>query len=111
MMDINMGDSIVGTMFKSMITMQPMDGMHLADLDFTVEVYALGAPKSKTYAKSELSYYDDDSYMVVVDSAELGTGEYWATLTLSIPDNDCKDGIRREDYEIPLGVTIKRRRR
>lgn len=112
-----MGNSIAGTMFKSMISMQPIENIHLSSLDFTVEVYALGSPKSKIFFKGKaglsegLRYYDEDSYMVVVDSAELGAGAYWATLTVDIPDNDCDNGIRVEKYEIPLGVTINRRRR
>jgi hypothetical protein len=49
--------------------------------------------------------------MVTVDSNELGAGAYWATITVSIPDDDFSTGVRVEKYEIPLGVTINRRRR
>lgn len=108
---IYLGNSIAGTMFKSMISAQPIDGVTLSQMDFSVEVYALGSPKTKTYRKDELIFHDENSYMVTVDSNELGAGAYWATITVSIPDNDFSTGVRVEKYEIPLGVTINRRRR
>lgn len=94
------------TKFKLNVWMEQIDGFHLSDVDFEVEIYTENSPKIHRIRKSEAIKVDEDNYMVRVDSSVCGAGRYWMTLIAKIPDTDFEDGIRTEVKTSFTGVTI-----
>lgn len=100
-------NSVRGTIFKLNLHMEPMDGVHLADIDWEVDAYADGAfNKRITIKKQNARKVDEDNYIIAVDSAVGGAGEYSLTLTAYFPDGDCPNGIRVERASTKTGVKI-----
>ena len=100
-----MNNIVKGTTFKLNLHMEPMDGHHLSDISFFVDVY-VGAGKL-TITKEQARRVDQDNYIIVVDSTELtDVGACMLTLTAYIPDTDCSGGVRKEIAKIPTGVRI-----
>lgn len=97
------------TKFKLNAWMEPIDGFHLSDVDFEVEVFVENSPKLIRFHKSEAIKIDEDNYKVMVDSSVCGAGRYWMTIIAYIPDPDFKDGIRDEARTTFTGVTIDAR--
>lgn len=107
-MNQNIGqNSVKGTEFKLNISMEPMDGFHLADVDFSADVFTeMGLRKGITIAKADAIKVDEDNYIICVDSAVCGVGKYYVRLTAHIPDTHFPDGLRTEIKTVYTGVTI-----
>lgn len=103
------GNSVRGTKFKINLNMTPIDGYHLGNTEWEVMVFVGDGHKSVTLKKDACKMVDEDNYLVPVDSAILGAGTYYITLTVCIPDADFKDGIRIERRTGSTGVTIDAR--
>lgn len=103
-----MENSIKGTIFKLNVHMKPIDGYHLADIDWEADVYAPGSRDNKhiIVKKDDAIKVDEDNYKVVVDSAIGGAGEYELMLTSYIPDADCPNGTRVEKKRCKTDVEI-----
>ena len=99
-------NSVKGTKFKLNINMPPIDGYSLEAVDWSAEVFTKQGCKSLTVEKKDAIKVDKDTYRIPVDSAIVGAGEYWVTLTAQIPDTDFSDGFRPEVRTRPAGVTI-----
>lgn len=100
-------NSIRGTIFKLYVHMEPIDNYHLEDVEWEAEVYAEGGfGKRIKFKKEDAVKVDEDNYMVVVDSAIGGAGEYKLILTSYIPDADCPNGIRVEKTRCETDVKI-----
>lgn len=99
-------NSVKGTKLKLNISMPPMDGYHLADVDWDVLVFTDNGIKTLTIDKRDAIYIDDNNYVIRVDSSIVGAGRYYTTLTAYIPDTDFDDGIRAEKRTRYTGVTI-----
>lgn len=89
-----------------MVQMQPIEGYALKDLDFTVEVHTDRYGKRKGYLKDNCVKIDDDTYGAPVNSEEMGTGKYFATVTLYIPDTHFIDGTRKDVSTFFTGMEI-----
>jgi hypothetical protein len=89
-----------------MVQMEPMAGYALKDLDFTVVVHTDRYDKRKGYLKGNCVKIDDDTYAAPVDSEEIGTGKYFATVTVYIPDTYFIDGIRKDVSTFYTGMEI-----
>lgn len=94
---------VKGTVLKVNVTAELGNNLHLSDVDFEVKMYA---NKSVDFRKSDLIKVDKDNYIAVVNSNDIGTGEYFVKLTVHIPDADVEDGIRTEIVKIPTGIRI-----
>lgn len=94
---------VKGTVLKVNVTAELGNNLHLSDVDFEVKMYA---NKSVDFKKSDLIKVDKDNYIVVVNSNDIGTGEYFVKLTVYIPDADVSNGIRTEVVKIPTGIRI-----
>ena len=92
-----------GTEFKVNINMTPIDGFHMADVGWEAMVF------TETSQKDEAIKVDEDNYIIKVDSAILGAGKYYVTLTAYIPDADFDDGLRTERRTMFIGVKIDAR--
>lgn len=100
-------NSIRGTIFKLNVHMEPMDNYHLEDVDWEAEVYAEGGfGKRIKIKKEEAVKVDADNYIISVDSAIGGAGEYNLILTAYFPDVECPNGIRIEKASCRTGVKI-----
>lgn len=101
----------IGTGLKFNVSMNPIDGYHLANVDFKVEVFSSMGGKTMSIPKSNAMRMDDDNYIICVDSAEIGLGKYYLTLFAYIPDADFPSGIRAEGATIETDVVVTRRNR
>lgn len=91
------------TKMKTVLTACLGNNLHLADVNFTCDVYASNSSaRSITLRKEDMSRIDDDHYAMIIDTTLLGTGQYHCRLAVFIPDNDCEDGVRPEVVRFPI---------
>ena len=102
-------NSVKGTEFKVNINMTPIDGFHMADVGWEAMVFTETSHKNITIKKDEAIKVDEDNYIIKVDSAILGAGKYYVTLTAYLPDADFDDGLRTERRTMFIGVKIDAR--
>jgi hypothetical protein len=82
-----------GTQFVINVTMEPMDNLHMADVDFKAKFYVY-QNKSLELDKSEMVKVDDDNYLAFVDSAKVGKGQIKYRLFVYVPDENWEGGQR-----------------
>jgi len=71
------------------------EGFSMVDDDFKVTIKN-ATKKEVTIDKSEMIVTDEDKFLFTIDTALLGTGEYYITTTAYVPDEDFDDGFRTE---------------
>ena len=89
--DVSSDDDVVlGSQAKILFSLDLPDGLTMKDIDFSVKVRNGSKlyPVSVDVPKSECIYACDNSYVVVVNTADLGVGEYGLQVTAMIPDTD-----------------------
>lgn len=99
----------VGTTLKIAVTADIGNDKHLSDgdVDFECTFHVEGMlSKKQTYAKSEMTYLDDDTYLAVVDSSKIGVGKYYCLLSVMIPDEDAPDNVRCEKVRFPTYINV-----
>lgn len=96
----------IGTEFKIKVQMEPIEGFALKDLDFTAAVHTDRYGKRKDYSKEDCIKIDDDTYAVPVNTADIGAGKYFITVTVYIPDTHFVDGTRKDVSVFPIGIEI-----
>lgn len=82
-----------GTQFSIRIGMDPIDGNHMADVDFKAMFYV----KERTFVeidKSEMIKVDEDNYLALVDSAKTGKGQIKYRLFVDVPDTNWPSEFR-----------------
>ena len=95
-------NSGIGTELKLNVGMDPIAGIHLADIDFEVKIFSHKRTGSVTIGKDAAKKIDEDNYIVCVDTKLIGTGRYYMTFTAYIPDMDFPDGLRTEVVTVPV---------
>lgn len=70
------------------------EGFSMDDDDFKVIIKNI--KNEKEIRKEDMLLTENEKYIFTVDTAELGTGEYWLTTVAYVPDTDFDDGIRTE---------------
>lgn len=83
-----------GTELKFLLDIQS-DGFSMVNDDFKVTIKN-ATKKEVTIDKSEMIVTDEDKFLFTIDTALLGTGEYYITTTAYVPDEDFDDGFRTE---------------
>ena len=97
----------LGSQLKILIEAELPDGLQMLDVDFEVVVYNDDAKdKTKVYAKTDCILTDEDNYVVLVNSDELGVGTYMVKATFQIPDSDFTTGYRKEVVRINPNVKV-----
>ena len=92
---------VEGSDVKIEFTADLPDGLLLKDVDFTVKVENIIADKDEEYEKAECIQMDEGAiYVALVDTDELGIGQYMLRLTVFIPDTDYPSGTRKEVINI-----------
>lgn len=94
----------IGSKVKLVLSCELPDDINLKDCDFEVELRT--TYKKKTYKKDELLPGDGDFYYILVDTAEIGSGQYMCVLTVQVPDADFTDGLRTEKIEFPSDLKV-----
>jgi hypothetical protein len=98
---------IIGTEFKVLIEIEPVDDVRMADMEFTSQFYTrLSNPLTVT--KEQMIKVNDDSYIALVDTTGMSAGTLRNRMTIDIPDKDFADGYRREIVDIEAGTKIYR---
>ena len=99
--------SSLGTEFKINVHVEPIDGLHMSDYDFTCRFY-IDTNRNVEISKSEMIRMDDDNYIACIDSSKLGVGTIMMRIIAQIPDADFPDGLRTEIETISTGLVISR---
>ena len=97
--------SVLGTELKINVHVEPIDGLHMSDYDFTCTFFVY-KNKSVVVNKKDFTRVDDDNYIAKVDSVKVGAGQLKMKFEADIPDSDMDDGFRKEVELVDLGVTI-----
>jgi len=88
----------LGTELKYKVTITA-SGFSMDDDDWSVTISR--GKISKSFPKSEC-IHGEDGWYVCFDTSELGAGQYIATITALVPDDDFPDGFRTEVQKITL---------
>lgn len=98
----------LGSDVKIKFTADLPDGLKLLDVDFTLNVINMSEKdKSIDVPKTDCIMTDEGaSYVVLVDSEELGIGTLMLRLTVYIPDTDYQSGTRKEVIKINPHIRI-----
>lgn len=93
--------AILGSDVKIEFTADLPDGLEMTDVDFTAIVYNETAiDRKKQYPKAECILTDTGSYVVLVDTEDLGVGQLMLRVVFHIPDTDYPSGYRKEVVKI-----------
>lgn len=82
-----------GTQFVINVDMEPMDGLHMADVDFKARFY-VSQNKALELEKSSMIKVDEDNYLALVDSTLVGRGQIKYRLFVNVPDDNWEGGHR-----------------
>ena len=104
--DETTGGYVRGSQIKIMVAAELPDELKMEDVNFTLTVYnADRQNKEHTYQKADC-IRATDGYVVLVDSEELGVGNYMVKAAFDIPDMDYPSGIRKEIQRINPNVKV-----
>lgn len=98
----------IGSDAKIEFTAELPDGMKLGDVEFGLKVINVSEKDvSEDYTKADcISKGDGESYVVLVDTEQLGVGRVMLQLTAHIPDTDYPTGTRKEVIKINPHIAI-----
>jgi hypothetical protein len=91
-----MGEIIMsgfGTQFVINVNMTPMNGVHMADVDFKAKFYVY-TNKVLELDRSVMVKVDEDNYLAFVDSTKVGKGQIKYRLFVKVPDENWESGYR-----------------
>ena len=83
------------------------DGLKLSDVDFTGIIINADTAKTVAFTKADCIMVDDGaSYVVLVDTDEMGVGQLLLKVTVQIPDTDYPSGYRKAIIKINPHIQI-----
>lgn len=95
----------LGSEIKLNIHIDPIGDINMEDYDFEVKVYCTQA-KSVIINKEDAIKVDENNYIVLVDTKNVGTGELICKVTAYIPDPHFDDGFRTEIVCVNTKINI-----
>lgn len=99
--------AVMGSDIKIEFDAELPDELTLQDIDFSVVVYnATAIDKKQSYNKTECILTDDGTYVVLVDTEDLGVGQLMLRVVVHIPDKDYPTGYRKEVAKINPYIII-----
>lgn len=106
--DGDMQTVTLGSDVKIAFTADLPDGLLLKDVDFTLKVINMSEKDvDADFVKADCIMTDEGaSYVVLVDSEDLGIGTLMLRLTVYIPDTDYQSGTRKEVIKINPHIRI-----
>lgn len=87
--------SIIGTEEKFSVHVEPLDGIHVRNYDFSVKVYS-NKQANVIIPKEDVIFESDDSFLITVDTSIIGLGVITIEVIAHIPDADFDDNTRTE---------------
>lgn len=99
--------SVLGTELKINVNVKPIGNIHLSGCDFTCTFFVSSA-KTVVKNKSDMIKVDDDNYIALINSEDLGVGTIKMTIKVLVPDPAFEDNYRTEIETVTTGITIKR---
>ena len=98
----------LGTTLKFSVVANLGD-VHMEDVDFSCCFFTGYSQKRVEIAKGDnrMLHVGRDSYIAVVDTEDVGAGQYYMKFTAMIPDTDCESGFRQEVVTVPTGINVK----
>ena len=99
----------LGSDVKIAFTVDLPDDLKLADIDFSGKVLnTMQKDKEVAFEKTDcIPIEDGKSYVVLVDTEELGVGSYLLKVTVQIPDTDYQSGYRKEVVNINPHISVR----
>lgn len=97
----------LGTELKLNINIEKMGEFTMDDYDWVVDVYC-STTKVVTIHKQSAIRIDENNYVLLVETSELGAGRIKCKVVAYIPDFDFPDGLRTEVSIIDTGKDIIR---
>jgi hypothetical protein len=95
----------LGSQIVLNVCIEPIDGVTAKDYDFKVLVYC--TPKRPVVnSKEELFTVDDNNYLMLVDTEDIGIGVITCKVEAMLPDGRFPNGVRREIKVINTGLNI-----
>lgn len=83
------------------------DGLKLSDVDFTGIIINADTAEDVPFTKADcIMIGDGESYIVLVDTDEVGIGSLKLRLTVQIPDTDYQSGYRKTIFKINPHIRI-----
>lgn len=95
---------IIGTEVKFAVSIKAQ-GFDMAENNFTLSIMK-GRNVVKGYSKSDL-VVEDGTYLLCIDTEEIGVGTFDLAVNAKIPDDDFDDVYRTEIDRVPL-MTVKK---
>lgn len=99
------GKVYLGSEIKINIHILPIQNYSMADYDWFIELFTKSNSIVKKQ-KGECIRRDNDNYIVILDTNDVGDGVLRFRLTAFIPDLDFDDGLRTEVVSGLIGVSI-----
>lgn len=91
---------IVGTGVKLNIHFEPFGEYHMADLDFSCLFFVSSKEKGIVIDKAEMEAVDNDNYVAMLDTTNMGVGAIRVLITALVPDDAFEGGYRTEIAEV-----------
>ena len=86
---------------KISVKVEPMNGVHLAQCDFTCNLY-VDERKILTVPKEQCRKEDDDTYILTFNTKDIGRGEVKLSLNIHIPNDADFDKGYKEVNTVPI---------
>lgn len=98
-------ECVLGTQLKLNIHIEPLGLLHMADYDFECKFFVF-QKKNVIITKAEMVKVDDDNYLAIIDTEQIGIGNLHITVTAHIPDDDFEGQLRKEVICVPTNINI-----
>lgn len=95
----------LGTELKLNINIEPTGEFTMDSYDFEVEVYC-SSKKTIIIKKEDAIRIDENNYVVLIDTEELGAGDVKCKVVAYVPDFDFPDTLRTEVVGIDTGIRV-----
>lgn len=99
--------TITGTGKVFAVSADPIDGYCLSAYDFSCDFFC-NMKSRLTIKKSEMTKVDDNTYLAMVDTSKIGSGEIMMEMKANIPDTRWEGGYRIEIARIGTGESTSR---
>lgn len=98
---------IVGTEFKVLLRIEPVDEVHMEDMEFECMFYTR-IQEPLVVKKSDMIRVDADSYIALVNTEGMSAGTLRNRMTVDIPDRDFPDDYRREIVDMVTDIKFSK---
>lgn len=94
----------IGTTLKILVHFE-VEGKTMDDCNFKCEFYGR-SQKKVIKTKKELLRIDEQNYVAIIDTNEIGAGSIMCKLSVEVPDADCPNGMRKEVVRTSANVNV-----